>query len=158
MRERIAAFDQKTATLKAEMATRTHPAEEDDSLVADNLTKNDMAEDDTAGDDPADDGVTAAHATDGEASLPASKPVVIAQLESYQRYEPAVSGVAILHAKISRAIADIRIDIAEARLVNDMHFFRLFTQRLTKLHSNRVCAAMRHAGLSCMLRGRKQIC
>ena len=67
----------------------------------------------------------------------------------------AVSGVAILRAKITGAIADIRIDIAEARLVNDMPVFRLLTQPLTKAHSNRVCAAMRQAGFSCMLRGRK---
>ena len=91
----------------------------------------------------------------GEVSLPASKPVVIAQLGSYQRYEQAVSGVAILRAKITGAIADIRIDIAEARLGNDMPVFRLLTQPLTKAHSNRVCAAMRQAGFSCMLRGRK---
>ena len=69
-----------------------------------------------AGDDPADDRVTAAHATDCEVSLAASKPVVIAQLGSYQRYEQAVYRVAILRAKISGAIANIRIDIAEARL------------------------------------------
>ncbi len=91
LRKRIAALDQKTATLKAEidrlrkdLAKRTHPAEEndgllDDGLVADNLIKNKIAENDTAVGDPADDGVKAAHATDGEASLPAPKPVVIAQ-------------------------------------------------------------------------------
>ena len=181
LRERIAALDQKTATLKAENATlkaeattlkaetgrlrtdlamRARPAEGDDGLVddglvADNLAENKMAENDTADDCPANDGVTAAHATDGEVSLPASKPLVIAQLRSYQRYEQAVSGVAILRAKISGAIADIRIDIAEARLVNDMPVFRLLTQPLTKAHSNKVCAAMRQRGFSCMLRGRK---
>jgi chromosome segregation ATPase len=144
-----------TGRLRTDLAMRARPAEEDDGLVADNLAENEKAENDTAGDDPAEDGVTAARATDGEVSLPASKPVVIAQLGSYQRYEQAVSGVAILRAKISGAIADIRIDIAEARLVNDMPVFRLLTQPLTKAHSNRVCAAMRQAGFSCMLRGRK---
>ena len=154
-----------TGRLRTDLAMRARPAEEDEGLVDDglvddglvdnNLAENEMAENDTAGDDRADDGVTAAHATDGEVSLPASKPVVIAQLGSYQRYEQAVSGVAILHAKITGAIADIRIDIAEARLVNDMPVFRLLTQPLTKAHSNRVCAAMRQAGFSCMLRGRK---
>ena len=154
-----------TGRLRTDLAMRARPAEEDDGLVDDglvddglvddNLAENEMAENDTAGDDRADDGVTAAHATDGEVSLPASKPVVIAQLGSYQRYEQAVSGVAILRAKITGAIADIRIDIAEARLVNDMPVFRLLTQPLTKAHSNRVCAAMRQAGFSCMLRGRK---
>jgi cell division protein FtsB len=159
-----------TGRLRTDLAMRARPAEEDDGLVADGLVadglvadnlaenekaENEKAENDTAGDDPAEDGVTAARATDGEVSLPASKPVVIAQLGSYQRYEQAVSGVAILRAKISGAIADIRIDIAEARLVNDMPVFRLLTQPLTKAHSNRVCAAMRQAGFSCMLRGRK---
>ena len=149
-----------TGRLRTDLAMRARPAEEDDGLVADglvadNLAENEKVENDTAGDDPAEDGVTAARATDGEVSLPASKPVVIAQLGSYQRYEQAVSGVAILRAKISGAIADIRIDIAEARLVNDMPVFRLLTQPLTKAHSNRVCAAMRQAGFSCMLRGRK---
>jgi cell division protein FtsB len=149
-----------TGRLRTDLAMRARPAEEDDGLVADglvadNLAENERAENDTAGDDPAEDGVTAARATDGEVSLPASKPVVIAQLGSYQRYEQAVSGVAILRAKISGAIADIRIDIAEARLVNDMPVFRLLTQPLKKAHSNRVCAAMRQAGFSCMLRGRK---
>ena len=149
-----------TGRLRTDLAMRARPAEEDDGLVADglvadNLAENEKAENDTAGDDPAEDGVTAARATDGEVSLPASNPVVIAQLGSYQRYEQAVSGVAILRAKISGAIADIRIDIAEARLVNDMPVFRLLTQPLTKAHSNRVCAAMRQAGFSCMLRGRK---
>ena len=149
-----------TGRLRTDLAMRARPAEEDEGLVDDglvdnNLAENEMAENDTAGDDRADDGVTAAHATDGEVSLPASKPVVIAQLGSYQRYEQAVSGVAILRAKITGAIADIRIDIAEARLVNDMPVFRLLTQPLTKAHSNRVCAAMRQAGFSCMLRGRK---
>jgi hypothetical protein len=159
-----------TGRLRTDLAMRARPAEEDDGLVADglvadglvadglvadNLAENEKAENDTAGDDPAEDGVTAARATDGEVSLPASKPVVIAQLGSYQRYEQAVSGVAILRAKISGAIADIRIDIAEARLVNDMPVFRLLTQPLTKAHSNRVCAAMRQAGFSCMLRGRE---
>jgi hypothetical protein len=159
-----------TGRLRTDLAMRARPAEEDDGLVADglvadglvadglvadNLAENEKAENDTAGDDPAEDGVTAARATDGEVSLPASKPVVIALLGSYQRYEQAVSGVAILRAKISGAIADIRIDIAEARLVNDMPVFRLLTQPLTKAHSNRVCAAMRQAGFSCMLRGRK---
>ena len=149
-----------TGRLRTDLAMRARPAEEDDGLVADglvadNLAENEKVENDTAGDDPAEDGVTAARATDGEVSLPASKPVVIAQLGSYQRYVQAVSGVAILRAKISGAIADIRIDIAEARLVNDMPVFRLLTQPLTKAHSNRVCAAMRQAGFSCMLRGRK---
>jgi cell division protein FtsB len=154
-----------TGRLRTDLAMRARPAEEGDGLVADGLVadnlaenekaENEKAENDTAGDDPAEDGVTAARATDGEVSLPASKPVVIAQLGSYQRYEQAVSGVAILRAKISGAIADIRIDIAEARLVNDMPVFRLLTQPLTKAHSNRVCAAMRQAGFSCMLRGRK---
>ena len=164
-----------TGRLRTDLAMRARPAEEDDGLVADGLVadglvadnlaenekaeneraENEKAENDTAGDDPAEDGVTAARATDGEVSLPASKPVVIAQLGSYQRYEQAVSGVAILRAKISGTIADIRIDIAEARLVNDMPVFRLLTQPLTKAHSNRVCAAMRQAGFSCMLRGRK---
>jgi hypothetical protein len=164
-----------TGRLRTDLAMRARPAEEDDGLVADGLVADglvadglvadglvadglvadNLAENDTAGDDPAEDGVTAARATDGEVSLPASKPVVIAQLGSYQRYEQAVSGVAILRAKISGAIADIRIDIAEARLVNDMPVFRLLTQPLTKAHSNRVCAAMRQAGFSCMLRGRE---
>ena len=159
-----------TGRLRTDLAMRARPAEEDDGLVADGLVadglvadnlaenekaENEKAENDTAGDDPAEDGVTAARATDGEVSLPASNPVVIAQLGSYQRYEQAVSGVAILRAKISGAIADIRIDIAEARLVNDMPVFRLLTQPLTKAHSNRVCAAMLQAGFSCMLRGRK---
>ena len=75
--------------------------------------------------------MTAARATDGEVSLPASKPLVIAQLGSYQRHKQAVSGVVILHAKVNGAIADIRIDIAEARLVNDMSVFQLLTQPLT---------------------------
>ena len=61
----------------------------------------------------------------------------------------------ILRAKISGAIADICIDIAEARLVNDMPVFQLLTQPLTKAHRNRVCAAMQQAGFSYMLRGRK---
>ena len=87
--------------------------------------------------------------------MPASKPVMIVQLGFYQRYEQAVSGVAILRAKISRAIANIRIDIAEARLVNDMPVFQLLTRPLTKAHSNKVCAAMRQPGFSCMLRGWK---
>jgi hypothetical protein len=128
-----------TGRLRTDLAMRARPAEEDDclvadglvadglvadGLVADGLVADNLAENDTAGDDPAEDGVTAARATDGEVSLPASKPVVIAQLGSYQRYEQAVSGVAILRAKISGAIADIRIDIAEARLVNDMPVFQ----------------------------------
>ena len=154
-----------TGRLRTDLAMRARPAEEDEGLVDDglvddglvdnNLAENEMAENDTAGDDRADDGVTAAHATDGEVSLPASKPVVIAQLGSYQRYEQAVSGVAILRAKITEAIADIRIDIAEARLVKDMPVFRLLTPPRTKAPTNRVCAAMRQAGFSCMLRGRK---
>ena len=130
-----------TGRLQKDLAMRARPAEEDDGLVADglvgdglvddNLAENEKAENDTAGGDPADDGVTAARATDGKVSLPASKPVVIAQLGSYKRYEQGVSGVAILRTKISGAIADIRIDIAEARLVNDMPVFRLLTQPLT---------------------------
>ena len=154
-----------TGRLRTDLAMGARPAEEDEGLVDDglvddglvdnNLAENEMAENDTADDGPANDGVTAAHATDGEVSLPASKPVVIAQLGSYQRYEQAVSGVAILRAKISGAIADIRIDIAEARLVNDMPVFQLWTRPLTKAHSNKVCAAMRQPRFSCMLRGRK---
>ena len=160
LKAEVTTLKAETGRLRTDLAMRARPVEEDEGLVDDglvdnNLAENEMAENDTAGDDRADDGVTAAHATDGEVSLPASKPVVIAQLGSYQRYEQAVSGVAILRAKITGAIADIRIDIAEARMVNDMPVFRLLTQPLTKAHSNRVCAAMRQAGFSCMLRGRK---
>ena len=152
-----------TGRLRTDLDMRTRPAEGDDGLVddgfvADNLAENKMAENDTADDGPANDGVTAAHATDGKVSLLASKPAVIAQLGSYQRYKQAVSGVAILRAKISGAIADIHIDIAEARLVNDMPVFQLWTRPLTKAHSNKVCAAMRQPRFSCMLRAWKQIC
>ena len=80
---------------------------------------------------------------------------MIAQLGSYQRCEQAVYRVAILRAKISGAIAGIRIDIAEARLVNDMPVFQPLTQPLTKAHRNRIFAAMRQAGSSDMLRGRE---
>ena len=87
--------------------------------------------------------------------MPLPKPMVIAQLGSYQRYEQAVSGVAILRTKLTEAMEDIRIDITEARLVNDTPVFRLLTQPLTKARSSRICAAMWQAGFNCMLRGRR---
>ena len=88
-------------------------------------------------------------------SLPLPKPVVIAQLGSYQRYEQAVSRVAFLRTKLTEAMEDIRIDITEARLVNDTPLFRLLTQPMTKARSSRICAAMWQEGFSYMLRGRK---
>jgi hypothetical protein len=81
--------------------------------------------------------------------------MVIAQLGSYQRYEQAVSGVAILRTKLTEAMEDIRIDITEARLVNDTSVFRLLTQPLTKACRGRICAAIWQVGFSCMLRGRR---
>ena len=88
-------------------------------------------------------------------SLPLPKPVVIAQLGSYQRYEQAFSGVAILRIKLTEAMEDIRIENTEARLVNDTPVFRLLTQPLTKARSSRICAAMWQEGFSYMLRGRR---
>ena len=81
--------------------------------------------------------------------------MVIAQLGSYQRYEQAVSGVAILRTKLTEAMEDIRIDITEAQLVNETPVFRLLTQPLTKACSSRICAAMWQAGFSCILCGRR---
>ena len=87
--------------------------------------------------------------------LPPPKPVMIAQLGSYQHYEQAASGVVILRTKLTEAMKDIRINITEARLVNDTPVFRLLTQPLTRAHSSRICAAMWQAGFSCMLRERR---
>ena len=87
--------------------------------------------------------------------MPLPKPVLIAQLGSYQHYEQAVFGVVILRTKLTEAMENIRINITEARLVNDTPVFRLLTKPLTRALSSRICAAMWQAGFSCMLRERR---
>ena len=135
LQERVTALDRENTRLQAQMSR----------LQTDLAARKQLSDDSATPPSPTADGV----------SLPLPKPMVIAQLGSYQRYEQAVSGVAILRTELTEAMEDIRIDITEARLVNDTPVFRLLTQPLTKARSSRIRAAMWQAGFNCMLRGRR---
>ena len=122
MRKRVTALDRGNTRLQAQISR----------LQTDLAARKQLSDDSANTPSPTADGLP----------LPPPKPVMIAQLGSYQHYERAVSGVVILSTKITEVMENFRINITKAQLVNDTPVFRLRTQPLTRAHSSRIFAAI----------------